>query len=310
MKKKQKGGQLKDMKITEVSIVDAPANRREFLFIKSDLEKAEADIQIKSDGSLQGTEITVNGKKIEDLKSFYFSFYKPADDEEVYIDPVSCSYTVTSDAEDGFVTSETYNLSKAKGKTMDFQRVIDFVKELTGETLTKAQIEKWDADKQRAWSIMSLYETQFTPELHESLGKLMKPEAAPDTSDAPSEEPPAEGSEETPGKKKMAEIVAGLDAIKAIIDGSGAEEPTDATEALEEVKKLKARLAKIEVGEPPEQKPGDSPADESGMAQVLAALEDIKSRLEVVEKSAGVKKDLGSDPGESDAGKKWPSFTS
>lgn len=37
--KKGKGGELRDINVKEVSLVDAPANRRKWLFFKSDLEK-------------------------------------------------------------------------------------------------------------------------------------------------------------------------------------------------------------------------------------------------------------------------------
>ena len=117
MKLKKRGGQLKQIEIEEVSVVDAPANRKPFLFIKNKvgLRKAALDVRFESDGTPDGTTITVNGKKLEDVKSFYLNFYRPDEDEELYFDPVSCSWTVEAGKVDGFESSESYALESGGG---------------------------------------------------------------------------------------------------------------------------------------------------------------------------------------------------
>jgi hypothetical protein len=112
LKKLPKGGELTEIEIEEVSIVDAPANQRPFLLKKREgIRKAEVEIVITSDKTLDGTTITVNGKTLEDLKSFYFNLFRPdEDEEEYYIDPVSCVFTMDGGKVDGFESSESFEL--------------------------------------------------------------------------------------------------------------------------------------------------------------------------------------------------------
>jgi len=79
---KKIGGELKDVDIEEVSFVDAPANRKRFLFVKDEagIEKAATTIEIVTDGTQKAT-ISVNGIEIEDLTGFYFSYSKPEEGE-------------------------------------------------------------------------------------------------------------------------------------------------------------------------------------------------------------------------------------
>ncbi len=117
MKLRKRGGQLTQIEIEEVSVVDAPANRKPFLFVKNKegLRKAALDVRFVSDGTPDGTSVEVNGKKLEGLKNFYLNFYRPDEDEEMYFDPVSCSWTVDTGKVDGFESSESYNLESGGG---------------------------------------------------------------------------------------------------------------------------------------------------------------------------------------------------
>jgi len=288
MKLKKEGGELLQIDIEEVSVVDAPANKRKFLFLKSDLEKAEVDVRLQSDGTLEGTKLTVNGKEIEDLKAFYFNYFKPDNDEELYIDPVSCSYTVASDAENGFETS--YHLSKAEGNTMDYAKLIAFIKALTAKDVTEAQLKKLDQEAIDSLNILSQYEGQMPADLSKAVGHFLKDLDA---------EPAAEEETDPPANKysdeEMAALKTALDAIAEIIGGKkeDGKEPTGAEAILEKLKAITARIGKLEKGEDP--KPGEKPegtdADpdpDPGVAKILEALKGIEDRLQVVEKSAGV----------------------
>ena len=58
--KEKKGGELRDIKVKEVSMVDAPANRRKWLFFKSDLKKAEADFFVQQGMEKEAAEIYIS----------------------------------------------------------------------------------------------------------------------------------------------------------------------------------------------------------------------------------------------------------
>lgn len=289
---KEKGGELRDINVKEVSIVDAPANRRKWLFFKSDLKKADADIRIQSDGTLAGTKITVNGEEVEDLTSFYFSYYKPAEDEELYIDPVSCSYTVKSGAEEGFQISETYNLSKAERKLkMDYAKLGAFVKALTGKEITEDQLKKLDETALGQLNVLSQYAVQMPEELSKAVGHFLKFDVEP-SAETPPDKPadkPAE-SEDLPADK-LAELTELRDKLDVLITGKKPE-PEDATaEILKMVKGIDERIATLEKGEKPATEPEDEPpAKDSGNKEILELLKAIETRLSVVEKSSGIEK--------------------
>jgi len=293
MKKKEKGGELLRINVKEVSVVDAPANQRKFLFFKGDLKKADANFSVECDGTLAGTKIIVNGKELEDLKSFYFSFYQPDADEELYIDPVSLMYTIISDADNGFETSQTYNLAKAEGKRMDLVKLGAFIKALTEKDLTEAQLKKIDKPTLDSLLILSQYEGQMPPDLAGAVGHFLKdvdsePVVEPDKK--PDDKPTSDLSDET---KKT--LTTHLEAISALLTGEKVEEPSEAEAVLAKLKDISERIGKLEKGEgeEPKPKPGEgSEEPDTDLAKVLLLLGSVGDRLKIVEKTAGVEKGI------------------
>lgn len=126
---------LEDVEIEEVSLVDVPANLRKFFFIKRnsgtekfEIEKGDTSISIDSDGTIEGTKITINGKKLKNISNFLFSFFLDSEFSDGS-GPVFSQFTLTSDKKkDGFTSAETFTLAKAKidksdNTTMDFMGI-------------------------------------------------------------------------------------------------------------------------------------------------------------------------------------------
>ena len=113
---------LKNIIVKEVSFVDKPANLRPFLFWKRD-EEAVADpvavekkfqklsVSFDSDGTVEGTKLTINGSDVTQLLSFGVNASKMGDEFGLY-----CSYTQTAkgEANGGFRPTYTYTLTKAQ----------------------------------------------------------------------------------------------------------------------------------------------------------------------------------------------------
>lgn len=126
---------LEDVEIEEVSLVDVPANLRKFFFIKRnsgtekfEIEKGDTSISIDSDGTIEGTKITINGKKLKDISNFLFSFFLDSEFSDGS-GPVFSQFTLTSDKKkDGFTSAETFTLAKAKiDKSIDTETTMDFM---------------------------------------------------------------------------------------------------------------------------------------------------------------------------------------
>ena len=115
---------LKNIRVEEVSLVDKPANQRPFMFVKSDstltdddptptdIEKKfkDMDLSIKSDGTVNGTTIKLNGREIADVRGFMLSLMPVGEEMSIYSE-----YTVERKGQttDGFQATATYRLSKA-----------------------------------------------------------------------------------------------------------------------------------------------------------------------------------------------------
>ena len=109
---------LSKIDVTEVSLVDRPANNLPFLFWKngdedsgSAFEKAfkSLDVSFKTDGSVDGSSLAINGKTISELQSVTLSASPMGDSMSLY-----CSYTqgAKNSTVDGFRPTYTYSLSK------------------------------------------------------------------------------------------------------------------------------------------------------------------------------------------------------
>ena len=100
------------------------------------MASGRVQITIDTDGTADRTSITVNGEKLDNLRSFSFSLYPEAEPN------VSCSYTKTVDTEDDFQRTETYYLVKGNDK-MDTE-LIELLKEYLGEEFEVEKAELSD----------------------------------------------------------------------------------------------------------------------------------------------------------------------
>lgn len=143
----QEKAKLMDLDIDEVSLVDKAANKRRFFFIKNNegeevvsvvpLEKANTSIELKSDGSYEGTSITVNGKEVDPL-DFSLSLYKFSQDDG----QVACRYTTASKGKSGgFKSIKTYVLAKAKESNVDTELIKSYLKEVDIDSLKEDTVE-------------------------------------------------------------------------------------------------------------------------------------------------------------------------
>ncbi len=291
MNGKRKGGELRQIKVKEMSVVDAGANRRKWLFFKGDLSKAKVSFSGESDGSLEGTKITVNEREIEDLKSFYFSFYNPSEDEELFIAPVSMSYTVEGESKPGFQTTQSYELAKAEGELkMDYVKLGAFVKALTGKDVTEEQFKKMDESTLEQLNVLSQYQGQMPTDLSKAVGHFLKVEEPPETPTETPAETPAGSGDLTP--ETLASLQSAFDRLSALVFGKKDDDPVEASkDLLAKLKGFADRIGKLEKGEKPDpEKPVDE--TETDSAKILKVVQNIDERLKVVEKSSGVEKGI------------------
>ena len=116
-------GRLSNIIVKEVSLVDEPANLRRFMFVKSldgeggseseNVEKAfkSLDLSLKTDGTSGGTSVTINGKRLKELKGLVVSMAELGQDDVT----VYAQYTIANKGESpgGFESTRTYTLRKS-----------------------------------------------------------------------------------------------------------------------------------------------------------------------------------------------------
>jgi len=177
----EKSRKMKDIALKEVSLVDKPANKRSFLLFKQDGKsesqddsllkaKKKINIEIDSDGTKKGTKIKVNGDTIANMKSFNFSIWSESLDDS----SVSCSYSKLVESEGGFQRTESYYL--AKGDSPMDERIVEILKKLFGEKITK--FEKVELNEEtiveivKALTIIEEYKDEFPTDLGSAIGLL------------------------------------------------------------------------------------------------------------------------------------------
>lgn len=176
---------LVDIKTSEVSLVDKPANKRPFLFLKRDdqpprkieFEKAKSavKIEIETDGTIGGTKVTLNGDPLGDVRDFSFSFYGSSDPK----DPVHCSITRFVDSEEGgFKSTETLYLAKGES-AMNAEMMKSLVALIGDQDQLKAQIAKCTGSSDGAetqlagaLTVLKSYSDDFPADLQDAIGTL------------------------------------------------------------------------------------------------------------------------------------------
>ena len=323
MPKPKQHGNLKDIKIDEVSMVDLPANKIPFLFFKRDgagktqLTKAKKKItiEIESDGTVNGTKITINGDKLGKLKSFEFGFYN--DDPKATI---HASYTKTTESVDGFSRTETYYLTKGVLMTKEMLKTlkeyfgtddVDFEKKVDEDTVENALA-----------LIAKEYKASFPQDLVKAVGIIAKCAAGSFDKEEDVEKAGAKFSKDV--VKKLQAVIAAVEAMKAIMSTT---EPTqkaadgESKEMVELTKQL-TELKQVIAGSGSEKKN----EDKSEIAKLTEVVEKVVSRVETMEKVTDKRKgivdqDDDDDDDDDDKGKQlgkgagekgktlWPSIT-
>ena len=215
-----KSRSLKDITIKEVSLVDRPANKRSFLLFKQD-ENASGDsllkakkkinIEIESDGTVGGTVITVNGTKVDKLKSFNFDFWEGTDKSA----KVNASYSILAEAADGFQRTETYYLAKGV-KHMD-PKVKELLVKFLGEKFKDVTFEKSEFNDEtitelvKSLTIVNEYKEEFPADLNAAIGVL-----AINASQGYKQEEVVEKAGAKLSKDSLAKIKAAVEAVKAL----------------------------------------------------------------------------------------------
>ncbi len=319
-------GELKNIKLGEVSLVDKPANKRPFLFFKRDIEKKKLTIGIVSDGTKGGTEITLNGDIVKDLNSFHFGFYPGMDGDDGKDNAISCSYSKVVETDDGFKRSETFYLSKgefAMNKEIEKQ-----LKAYFGED-AEIDFEKMEANDPKAISealvTINEYREDFPGELKKAIGliakqsgfcdvivsKILEQKKKSNDKDGENkdiEKAGAKFSKET--LEKLESVIKAIEALKKILPAL-----TDATEKSADsgdknkgdTDETKAAMEKLTKAIEGIHKP-DKNKDEDEKSDLAKAVEKITERLGVVEKGTGVAKKIDGQEDTDNSGKKWPSI--
>ncbi len=304
--------ELKDIELSEVSLVDKAANKKKFLFFKQEGKKPskklkkKINIVIDSDGTIGGTKIAVNKEDIENLRDFSFSFWSNEDMGRA----VSCSYSKVVETDDGFSRSETFYLSKGDAqmnkeikeqleKYFEGQDEIDFEKAAESDVIIKSLATVLE------------YQAEFPDDLKKAVGivakqagfcdtvitKMLEKKAANDDGKkADIEKAGAKLSKDT-----LKKITDALAALKAILPAM--KENTEKSDQSEVEKSIAALTKQIEGIE---KKKDDGTKD-----KLTKILKELTDRLAVVEKGTGVKKSVeGQDDDDDDnTDKKWPSFS-
>ena len=270
---------LKDMNIEEVSIVDKGANRKKWFLIKRE-DGQITELTIKTDGTANGTGLTVNGEEVDDLKSFWFMLW-PSDDFDDGM--MSGSFTVNETDGAEFDRETTFNLKKG----MNTMELKDVLKKLNVDPASLSEELTKDLEN------LIQFVDMMPPENGASALNIIKASLVKEESSAEGDTPgetTTEGgtpAEETLSPEDMAEIRSAMSRLNNMLPESErvvmkVEEPSD----------LQLILAALEKRGKPEDSGDDAPQTVAEMLQAIV------KRVEKVEKTTGVSEDEGEDAGE------------
>lgn len=310
---KRKPKNLKDIKVNEVSFVDSPANKLPFLFFKNKSsnqinelgKQKKIKVGIESDGTAKGTTVTLNGKKLNELRSFDFSFYGNSPNDNVH-----CSYSEVVESENGFKRAETFFLSKGD---MMKKELLKALQDYEGKEDIDFEKKVNEEEVEKAISLISEhYKESFPEDLEKAVGVLAKSAAC--SFEAAKEEKEdvakagAKFSSATAGK-----IRSIIDSLKALLPDAEStkksESGNDDSALAKQVAELSEVLSKLE-------KPQKSEEKESKNEDLAKALKDISDRLNKLETDGAVKKSVDGQEDDDDSSSndgdnkhKWPSLS-
>lgn len=270
---------LKDMDIEEVSFVDRPANKRKFLLIKRE-DGEITELTIKTDGTSDGTTLSVNGGPVDALKSFWFSLW-PADDFDEGM--MNGSYTVSETDGAEFDRETTFNLKKGM-ETMKLDKVLKSLG-IPLDSVSEDKVEDLDS-LLKFIDLMPPADAEHT--LNVIKASLVKEEAS--EQEEQDEETPAE-TEDMPSEK-IAEIRSAMAQLNGMLPES--EQSALKTEEQDKMDRVLAAIEglKKDDGEKPKEDE-DTPPD---------TVADILKRLSKVEETTGVADDKEDEDGDLDTG--------
>ena len=316
---------LKNIKSKELSFVEKAANKRTFLFFKSRdgtpvkgseiMKKLDENItvEIDSDGTSEGTKVSINGSKLKLLKNFSFSFWDSGES------PVQCSYSKAVESKNGFDRTETFYLAKGARMHEDITKLL---KDYFGDDFKEEDFAKAEAQSdvivsgiKSALTTLNQYKEDFPEDLKKANGVLaryasqgychpiQKSDESDNSDNTESDNGDAEAS--TIKKSKAEKIVEAIQ--KALL-------PEDTnSESDSETSELKTAIAELTKAAQSFSKANKNKNDdeESKGSEVTDAITKLTTRIETVEKARGVKKSVegqDDDDGDEDTGKLWPSF--
>jgi len=268
--------QLKNMDIEEVSLVDRPANKRKFLLIKRE-DGEITELTIKTDGTVDGSSLSVNGEEVKDLKAFWFALW-PSDDFDEGM--MSGSYTVSETDGTEFDRETTFNLTKG----MNTMKLETILKSLNIEPASVS------ADRTQDLETLLKFVDMMPPDDGASALNVIKASLVKEEVPAEAEEPPAEvpAEVEEASPEDIAAIRASMSQLNAMLPEAErsvlkAEKPDALTQIMDAIAKL-AKDAEPVIKQ--DEKAPDNPP---------VTLADIANRLIKVEKTTGVSEDEETD---------------
>lgn len=181
---------LTDPEIDEVSLVDKGANLRKFIFVKHqkgtksetdknyNFNKIDTNIKVESNGTVEGTTIEINGKKINPI-GFHFSFYNN-DEYDSFDNDVYCDYSLEEKGEKGdFSTIKLYRLQKAALPEADIKKM-ESIKEsasLIQDYLKEGELAHLGEDEvvglAKSLDVLADYKDLVPPEASEAIDYLI-----------------------------------------------------------------------------------------------------------------------------------------
>lgn len=294
---------LKGIKVREISLVDAPANKSPFLFFKREGEQSDdpltkqkkIKIAIESDGTVGGTNISINGDKVSKLRSFDFSFYGQDPKQKIH-----ASYTKVTDTEDGFSRTETYYLSKGEN-TMD-KKILKALQAYLGTEEIDFEKKASEEDIQKALELIEKnYKEDFPQDLQDAVGVIAKCaansfEAKAGNGDDSLEKAGAKFSKDA--IKKLKAIIAAVEDLKSLLpDNEASTQKSDSNddkvnELAKQLEGLKEVIEKLDVKEKDDEK--------SSISDVAKALKDISDRIKSLEDGGAVRKSISDQDSDGD----------
>ena len=316
-KRGTKSRKLSGIKINEVSLVDLPANKQSFLFFKREGSKQgdpvvkakKIKIAIESDGTVGSTTISVNGKKVSNLRSFDFSFYGTDPKQSIH-----ASYSKESSDGDGFKRTETYYLSKGDVMKSELLKAlqkflgtddVDFEKKVNEDEIQKA-LEL----------ITDQYQDSFPADLEEAVGLIAKraidrdeDESDGNTDDDKEDLKKAGAKFSKDVLKKLQAVMAAMDALKTVLPDTSTQKSADGTtdELSKQIAELSEAVAKMSGIQKTEKK--------TDPAELLKSIKTLSDRVKEMEEGGAVQKSItddneNDDTNTKDNGKtKWPTIT-